>query len=136
MKRLALCLIVGMICLGVGSIVLGQQDSGGVKPKPDSLPADACKAIEQYVAKINAAGSVKDKAKREVQYSQAQDGLTTALKNLGRPEVIEHAMGYSQYTEQIVVTDPLDKGYGDLVEKRIKLSELLLNLCMSYTTAR
>jgi hypothetical protein len=136
MKRLALCLIVGVLCLVLGSVVQAQQGSSSVRPQPDTLPADACSAIERYVATINAAGSASDKAKREEQYSQAQAALAAAFKSLNRPDVLEHATAYSQCTEVIVVTDPLNKEYGDLVQKRINLSQLLLNLCMGYTTSR
>ncbi len=71
MKRQILISILVLIGLTSAAISGAQQKS--------TLPAQVCQAIEQYVAEINTAGTLKTKAAREEQYAASMTALTKVL---------------------------------------------------------
>ena len=136
MKRLALWMIAGAIFLGVGAVFEAQQSGGAGKTSSAALPANVCKAIEQYIAKIDASRSVKDKGQREERYSEAQTELKSAFKGRDDAPIIAEAEDYARYTEQIANTDPTDTRLTDILDKRLKFRSALLDRCEGYTATR
>ncbi len=137
MKRLAIWMIVGAIFLGMWSFTEAQQPRGDGKTSPRALPAQECKAIEQYIAKIDAARSIREKTQREEKYAEAQAQLTAALK--GRDEaapLLGEALEYAKRTEQVATADPTDPKLSEILENRLKLRSALLERCTEYTANR
>ncbi len=136
MKRVWLGLIVGLICLGMMAIAGGQQGTGKGQASPRDLPAAVCQAIEQYIAKIDAARSIGDKTQRTEKLSAAQDELASVLKRNDSTSLLSQASAYARYTELMASTDPTDTKFGELVEQRLNSRAALLEACSSYTTSR
>ena len=136
MKGTTLCLIVGAIFLGMVSLVEAQRDTSQGKPAAKALPAEVCSALEQYLAKIDAAGSLRDATKREEKYTEAQKELSEVLTRSERASLLKDALEYAKFVEQVVITDPTTKGFDGLLDKRIKMRGRLLEACSNYTTTR
>ncbi len=136
MKSRILCLILGVICLGMLSFagVHAQQKAG--KPSSGAPPRDVCRAIEAYVAKVDTAKSISDPSKRAEQYSQAKQDLETVLKKHNQTELLGKALDYVPYTEQVVMAEAKNPKLTEYLEKRSKLRETLLEICSGYTTTR
>jgi hypothetical protein len=128
MKKQILCWTMGLACFAVVSIAAGPQSSG--------IPTEVCQALEQYVAEINYAGAVKDKAQREEKYAGARNALAPVLKKHNKESLLAQAAEFAEYTELTAGTDPTDPKFGELLQKRINSGAALQGLCMSYTTSR
>jgi len=136
MKRTTVCMIVGAILLGMISLVEAQQAPDRGKPLSKALPAEVCAALEQYVAKVDAAGSIKEPERRAEKYAEAQKGLTEVVTRKEQASLLEDALAYPKLVEQVVATDPTTKGFDELLDKRIKMRGTLLEACSNYTTTR
>lgn len=136
MKRRTLCLIAGAIFLGMVTMSAAKQDAGKGKPSSGSLSADVCSAMEQYLARIDAAGALKEKAKREEKYAEARKELTEVLKRHDRASLLAEALEYENAAEQVVTADPTTDSFPGLVEKRINLRGELLGRCPNFKTTR
>jgi len=136
MKRLVIWMMAWAICLGVGPITEAQQSSGAEKASARALPAQECKAIEQYIAKIDAARSIREKAKREEKYEEAQAELKAALKGRDDATLLDQASEYAKSTELVASTDPTDSKLSEILDRRLKLRSGLLERCQDYTATR
>jgi len=136
MKRLVIWMLVGAICFGAGSVALAQQSGGQRKASSKALSAQECKAMEQYIAKIDAARSISQKARREEKYEEAQAELTKALKGRDDNGVLAQALEYAKRTEQVVTTDPTDPKLAEILDSRLKLRSSLLDRCKDFTATR
>jgi hypothetical protein len=136
MKRLALWIMLGAICLGIVSIGQAQQNRGTGKMAFRELPAGVCRAIEQYIAKVDAARSLTDKASREEKYAEAREELAAVLKSYDKAFLITEATDYAGYTELVAGTDPTDAKFNDAVEKRLRARTALLEICENGTVTR
>jgi hypothetical protein len=136
MKSRILCLILGIICLGVFSIAGAQAQQSGGKPVSSAPPREACRAIEAYVAKVDSAKSMSDPSKRADQYAEAKQDLETVLKKHNQTELLGTALDYVPYTEQVVTAEATNPKLNEYLEKRSKLREALLEICSGYTTTR
>lgn len=136
MNRLVIWMMVGAICVGVGSLAQAQQSGGEGKASSKALSAQECKAIEQYIAKIDAARSISQKAQRDENYEEAQAELKTAVKGRGDDTVLAQALEYAKRTEQVVTTDPTDPRLTEILDRRLKLRSGLLDRCKDFTATR
>jgi len=136
MKRLAIWMMAWAICLGVGPITEAQQSGGAEKASSRALPAQECKAIEQYIAKIDSARSIKEKAQREEKYAGAQAELKAALKGRDDAALLDQASEYAKATELVASTDPTESKLSEILDKRLKLRSALLDRCEDYTATR
>jgi 7-keto-8-aminopelargonate synthetase-like enzyme len=136
MKKLVMVLIVGAICLAAAVIAQAQQSGGEGKTSSRALPAQECKAIEQYIARIDAARSIREKAQRETKYSEAQAELKAALKSRDNAAPLAQATEYANTTEQVATMDPMDSKLSEVLDKRLKLRGALLERCEDYTATR
>ena len=136
MKILATWIIVGAICFAVGPVAQAQQSGGEGKASSKALPAHECKAIELYIAKIDAARSISQKPQREEKYAEAQAELKTALKGSDDAAVLTQALEYAKRTEQVVTTDPTDQKLAEILDSRLKLRSGLLDRCKDFTATR
>ncbi len=137
MKRLALCLILGMICMVMVSFAGAQERAGKARPSSKGLPPEVCKAIEQYVAKIDSARAVKDMAARTRKYGEAALELAAVLNpRSDKDALLTLAADYVTYTERVVAGDAKDANLDELLEKRLNTRTKLLEMCSSYTTTR
>jgi hypothetical protein len=139
MKRLALCLILGIVCMGMVSYAEAQEKAGKGKSSSKTLPSEVCKAIEQYVAKIDAARAVKDPATRSGMYFEAAAALqdpASMLKGPDKDNVLSIAANYAGYTEMVVSGDAKDAHLDTVLEKRLNARTELLEMCSSYTSTR
>jgi hypothetical protein len=128
MIRRILISIVGLICL-TSAATSGAQ-------KGATVPAEVCQAIEQYVAQINTAGTLKEKAARDESCAAALKALNEVLKRYGKNNLSAQASEFAKYSELVASTDPTDANFGELVSKRLKSRAVLQELCMPYTTGR
>lgn len=136
MKRTTICLIVGAIFLGMMSLVEAQQAPDKGKPASKTLPAEACSALERYLATIDAAASIKDAERRAEMYAEGQKRLTEVLTRKEQASLLADALTYAKVVEQVVTTDPTSKGFDQLLAKRLKMRETILEACSIYTTTR
>jgi hypothetical protein len=127
-KRLILLLIAAAF---IPAMALG---AGGLESS--TVPADVCKAIEQYVARVNTIGALSDKAERQGYYSKALSDLEPVIRRYKMDPLLPMAKEFAEATELVTVTDPVDGKFGELTDKRLKSRAALQNLCMPYTTAR
>ncbi len=128
MKTSASCLIFTIVFLGITGFAVAQN-----KSEP---PSELCNAIAQFVAEIDATRAIKDKAKREANYTEAQKELAMVLKTYGKPLLLDAASSYAHYTELVFNADPRDSAFSDLVDKRLKSRTDLMNPCAPFTTQR
>lgn len=128
MKRLILWLIAAALFPAMALVAVAQDSS--------TVPADVCKAIEQYVARVNTIGTLSDKSARQEYYSKALSDLEPVIKRYKMDRLLPLATEFSQYTELVAVTDPVDAKFGEVTDKRLKSRAALQNICMPYTTAR
>lgn len=135
MARLAVWVLVGTICAGMLTIAAAQQGTGSAKSS-SQLPAEVCQAMEQYVASIDAARSKKEKTVRREKYGKALQALTAVLKPLGESALLAQAEAYVQYSEQVVVGDPSNPKFDEMVDTRLKTRSALLQRCEGYTSTR
>lgn len=136
MKRLVQWLMLGTICLAIVSFAVAQGGTGKAKSNSKQLPAEVCKAIEQFIAQIDSARSVKEKAAREAKFAKAQDELAMVLKRNDKLALLSEASAYIRYTELVVSGDAKDANLDELLQKRLETRSGLLGLCTSYTTTR
>ncbi|MBI4964959.1 MAG: hypothetical protein HY913_16920 [Desulfomonile tiedjei] len=136
MNRLAIWVIVGAVCLGMAPFGHAQQSGGPGKPSGRELPRLECKAVETYIAKIDAARSIAEKERREERYAEAQAELKAALKGRDDDALLALAADYAKYTEQVAAADSADSKLADIVDKRLKLRSALLERCENYTATR
>ncbi|MGB6064814.1 MAG: hypothetical protein WBG50_08390 [Desulfomonilaceae bacterium] len=136
MKRLTLCLILGIFCAAIVSFAGAQQSTGKGKSTSKALPAEVCKAIEKYVAKVDSARSMNDKSSREKKYNQAQEDLAKVLTKYGKSALLSEASKYVLYTELVVGGDAKDVNLDQLIDQRLKKRTSLLEMCSPYTTKR
>jgi hypothetical protein len=128
MKESMWCLIFTIVFLGMTGFALAQN-----KGEPSS---ELCNAIEQFVAEIDATRAIKDKARRDANYTEAQKELAMVLKTYGKPLLLDAASSYAHYTELVLNADPRDPAFSDLVDKRLKSRTDLMNPCAPFTTRR
>ncbi len=136
MKRLALCLILGIFCTATVSLAGAQQSTGKAKSASKGLPTEVCKAIEQFVAQIDSARSITEKSSREKKYNQAQEQLAAVLTKYGKSAMLSEASQYVLYTELVVSGDAKDANLDQLIDQRLKKRTSLLEMCSTYTTTR
>ncbi len=136
MKNPTLCLALVVICLGVFSVSGAQAQQKAGKPASSAPPREVCRAIEAYVAKVDTAKSMSDPSKRAEQYAQAKQDLETVLKKHNQAELLNKALDYVPYTEQVATTEATNPKLNEYLEKRSKLRETLLEICSGYTTTR
>lgn len=129
MKKVAQYVIVGMMLLGMVSVGVAQQDMSKGKSSSSVVPPDVCKAIQQYVARVDAARSIGNKTGRAEKYAQAQKELEQVLKRYTQSALLEEATEYAKLTEVIVRTEPTDGKLAELLDKRLKLRGALLERC-------
>jgi uncharacterized membrane protein affecting hemolysin expression len=129
-ERLVVILSAVAMCIIAITFTLAQSTSS------QALPATVCKAITTYIAKVDAARSISEKAKREKQYAEARDGLSAVLDQYGQATLLTEASSYAQYTEIIATADPGKPGLADDLDKRLKSRSALLERCSDYTSSR
>lgn len=135
MARLLVWLLVGTICAGMLTIAAAQQGTGSAKSS-SQLPAEVCQAMEQYVAGIDAARSMKEKKVRQEKYRKALEELAAVLKPRGETALVSQAEAYAQLSEQVVVADPSNQRFDEMVDARLKTRSALLQRCENYTSTR
>jgi hypothetical protein len=136
MKSRILCLILGVICLGMFSIAGVEAQQGGAKSVSSAPPREVCRAIEEYVAKVDSAKSMSDPSKRAKQYEEAKQDLETVLKKHNQTELLGKALDYVPFTEQVATAEATNPKLNEYLEKRSKLRETLLEICSGYTITR
>jgi hypothetical protein len=137
MKSPFICLLlVGALSFGVFSISGAQTPQHGDKPISGTPPREACRAIETYVALVDAAKSISDPSKRANQYAEAKQGLENVLKRHNQDTLLAMASDYAPYTEQVAITEATNPKLNEYLEKRSKLRETLLEICSGYTMTR
>jgi len=136
MKQLTLCLALGAIFLALVSAGIAQQSGAAGKAPASKLPDEVCKAIEQYVAGIDSARTVRDKAEREEKYAAAQKALVPVLSRFGKTYLLEEITVYAQHCEEVATADPTDAKFEKLVAQRLGTRSKLLEWCSSYTPTR
>jgi hypothetical protein len=136
MKSQVLCLILGVICIGAFSIASAQAQKSANKAASSAPPREVCRAIEAYVAKVDAAKSMSDPSARAKQYEAAKQDLETVLKKRNQTELLGKALDYVPFTEQVVTTEATNPKLNEYLAKRSKLREALLEICSDYTTTR
>jgi hypothetical protein len=113
------------------SLAYAQQKAEGEPVPRLKLTPDACKAIEKYIADIDAARSVKEKAKRDEKYAAALDALKAVVKAPGDAALIAEAAAYPVHTERVLAVDSTDPKLEELIELRLKCRARLLGSCVS-----
>ena len=137
MKSPSICLLlIGAMLLSMSVISAAQTRQAGGKPISSSLPREACRAIEAYVAKVDIAKSMSDPSKRAEHYAEAKQDLEKVLKPLNQEALLAMASDYVQYSEQVVKTEATNPKLSEYLEKRSKLREKLLEICSGYTISR
>ncbi|MBI5249700.1 MAG: hypothetical protein HY912_09410 [Desulfomonile tiedjei] len=135
MKKLALCLALVTVFLSMACIA-GAQKSLGRGQLSGEAPSELCNAIEQYVAQIDATRAIRDKARREAKYTEAQKELAPVLKQYDKVQMLDAAASYAHYSELVLTTDPADVSFSDNVDKRLKSRTDLMEPCAPFTTQR
>ncbi len=92
--------------------------------------------MEGYVAGIDAARSMKEKTAREENYRKSLETLTAVLKPRGESSLLAQAEAYARYSEQVVVADPSNPKFDEMVNKRLKTRSQLLQRCEDFTSTR
>jgi len=136
MKTSMLAAIAVFVCVALVSFVAAQTPPEKGKASQDSLPREACQALESYIANIDVAKSQADPSKRAQLYQEARAQLEPVLKRYGRTAVLEQAYLYADYTEQVVTRDATDPLLNEAMEKRLKLRAGLLASCADFTATR
>lgn len=136
MKTSVLSAVAVLVCMALLSVVGGQTPSEKGKASQDSLPREACQALETYIASIDAAKSQPDPSKRAQRYDEAKAQLEPVLKRSGKTSVLEQAYLYASYTEEIVTSDAADAQLGERMDQRLRLRASLLGMCENYTATR
>lgn len=136
MSKLVVWILVGTICAGLPMIAQAQQGSGGAKSSSAQLPAEVCKAMERYVAQIDAARSLKEKTLREEKYREGLEGLTAVLKPRGETSLLAQAEEYARLCEAVVTADSTNPKLDEMVNKRLMTRSQLLQRCEDYTSTR
>lgn len=132
MKNVIMILIATLGCLGAVTFHAGQGLSADSQP----LPPAVCKAIEAYVAQIDAARSVSVKSKREERYAEAKTSLASVLKQQGKDPLLDKVADYAQLTETIVTADSKSPNLAEDLDRRLKARAALLQMCSDYTISR
>ena len=136
MKKLVMCAVAVMACMGIFSIAGAQTSPEKAKTAQDSLPREACQALETYIANIDAAQAQRDPSRLAERYDAAKAQLEPILKRYNKTSVLDQAYLYATYTEQVVTKDATDALLGEAMEKRLKLRAALLESCADYTATR
>jgi len=124
-----------LACMTIFSLA-GAQTSPEGKSAAGGLPREACRALETYVAAVDAVKAQPDPAKRAERYGEAKTQLESVMKSFGKASVVEEAVLYATYTEVIVTKDATDAQLSDTMEKRLKMRAHLLGMCDDFTTTR
>jgi len=130
------CLIVGAICLAIASAGSADQSGEGGKAYSGKLPDEVCRAIEQYIAAIDAARALKDKADRGERYAAAQQALMAGLQRFGKTSLLADITSYAQQSELVSTTDPTDVTFDKRIAERLNTRSKLLDWCSSFTIKR
>jgi hypothetical protein len=125
MKRFAPCIAVGMLLVGLLCPAGAQQAPAAVRLSPE-----ACAAVQQYVARIDASRSMNAAADREETYAQARKGLEPVLQRNKQAQLLDVASDYAKVSETIVKASATDPKLPELVDKRLKLRSRLLDHCL------
>lgn len=137
MARLTWWIMVpALLCLFPVSLAMGQQGTKKNKPTSEALSLEVCTAVEQYIARIDAARSIKEQSKREEEYTAAKTELARVLEPRGKTALLAETAAYAQCSEQVIVTDSSDARYSELVDKRIKSRSSLLGRCLNFGDTR
>ena len=129
MTRQALCIMVGILFVATLSSVAAQQIKTNQPSSSVKLPADVCQAVQQYVAKIDAARSMNEASKREQTYAQAQKQLEPVLQRHKQMAIADMGSEYAKLTETVVKTDSTDPKLPKLLDERLALRAKLLDHC-------
>ncbi len=135
MKAPAICIMVVLVCLSVLP-VRGQTPRDVGKASSEKLSTEVCQAMDRYVAKIDAAKSEADPSERSRKYDEAKAELESVLKAQNKTSLLTDAVLYATYTEDVASKDAVDQKLTEALEKRSKLREKLLQMCMNYTKTR
>jgi hypothetical protein len=136
MKTLVMIVFIALICLGAISLTVGQPPATKDATASRPLPAAVCKAIETYIAKVDATRSVSEKVKREAKYDEAKSELASVLNQYDEASLLTIASSYVRYTETVATADPGKPGFDDDLDKRLKSRSALLERCANYTSTR
>jgi hypothetical protein len=136
MKRLVMIVLTVVISLGAISLAMGQPPAPESATDSQALPAAVCNAIATYIAKVDAARSVSEKAKREAKYDEAKSELASVLNRYDKASLLTEAYSYVRYTEIVATADPGKAGLDDDLDKRLKSRSALLQRCADYTSSR
>ncbi|MDQ7782036.1 MAG: hypothetical protein RDU20_04105 [Desulfomonilaceae bacterium] len=130
MTKSTLCFTVGLICLSLISTVAAQQDSARRKT-PRSLPTEVCRAMEQYIATVEAARSVKDGDDRKARYAAAEKKLAEVLKRYGKTALLTEITEYAHYSERAATAGARDPDLTKILADQLKIRTKLLEWCTS-----
>jgi len=136
MKTAVLFIVAVIVCMALLTSVGAQAQSEKTKSSQDTLPREACQALENYIANIDSAQSQPDSSRRAERYKEAKDKLEPVMKRYGKSAVLEQAYQYATYTDEIVTSDAADARLGDKMDQRLKLRAKLLGMCENYTATR
>jgi len=136
MKLPAVFTIVLLGCFAVLPIAWGQTGPDGGKAPAQSPSREVCRALESYVAKIDSAKSISEPSERAKKYAEAKDPLEQALKQANLASKLDDVVAYASYTEAVASKDATDPELGAALERRSKMREHILQLCMGYTITR
>ncbi|MFH1113313.1 MAG: hypothetical protein V1792_05280 [Pseudomonadota bacterium] len=136
MKRLTICLAIGLVCLSLISVLAAPKDPSKEKALTPNLSDEACKAIEQYIASVEAAGSLKDAAARKVQYAAAEEELAEVLKRNGKAALLTEITEYARYSEVAATAGSRDPNLTRILSDQLKTRSKLLGWCTTDAGAR
>ncbi len=131
MKQLRICAIVGLVCLSLISVVAGKQDPNNKKTPDGNLPSEVCLGIQQYIADVEAAKSMKDVSARKTQYSAAEQRLAEILKRNGKMRLLKEITEYAHYSEMAAAAGSRDPNLTKILADQLKTRTKLLEWCMS-----
>lgn len=134
--KFSVVFVVLLGCLAVVSVAGGQAGPDRGKGSAQAPSRDVCQALESYVAKIDTAKSINEASERAKKYAEAQSQLEQVLKKANQASILEDVVAYASYTEAVAIKDATDPGLGAALERRSKMREYILQLCMGYTITR
>jgi hypothetical protein len=136
MKGLVTIMLTALTVFGTVSLTAGQAPSPKAAAASQDLPVAVCRAIETYIAKVDAARSISEKAKRDAKYTEAKNELSSVLSQYDKASLLTDASSYAHYTEIVATADPGKPGLDDDLDRRLKSRSALLERCADYSTGQ
>lgn len=130
MKRFALCMTVGIFIFG-SLCPLGAQQGPAQQQPSVNVPAEACAAVQRFVARIDATRAMKDVADREKICEQAKKELEPVLKRFNQTGLLDTASAYAKVSEAIIKAPSTDPKLPELLDQKLKLRTKLLERCQA-----